>query len=229
MKITSAESFLLQVPTQREIADSMQTLSFVEIVGLNVHTDEGIVGTGYTLTVGAGGSVIQNVLDTLYVDELIGNDPYNVKEIWWRLYYGKSHWIGRAGATTMAQSAVDIALWDIIAKAAERPLWQVLGGCRSSDIPIYNTDAGWLNFTEAELKDDMLKLLAEGYTALKMKVGKPDPREDCRRVKAVREAIGDDVILMVNVNQKWDLMTACIWGKKLEGIRLDMVGGTVAS
>src|SRR5258706_2784450 len=49
-----------------------------------------------------------------------------------------------------------------------------------------------------------------------MKVGKPDPREDVRRVKAVRKAIGDDAMLMVDANQSWDLMTASIWGGKLE-------------
>jgi L-alanine-DL-glutamate epimerase-like enolase superfamily enzyme len=220
IKITGAESFLLQVPLKREIADSMQAFTFVEFVGVNVRTNEGVTGTGYTITVGAGGSVIQNVLDSLFISELVGEDPYNVKAIWQKLYYGKSHWIGRAGATTMAQSAVDIALWDIVAKKAERPLWQVLGGCRPTKIAIYNTDAGWLNRTDDELKDEMLKLLDEGYTALKMKVGKPDPAEDYRRVKAVREAIGDDVTLMVDVNQKWDLMTASMWGRRLEEFQL---------
>jgi L-alanine-DL-glutamate epimerase-like enolase superfamily enzyme len=220
MKITRAESFLLQTPIRREIADSMQSFSFIEFAGVRVHTDEDVMGTGYTLTVGAGGSVIKNALDTLLVPEIIGCDPYNVKEIWWRLYYGKSHWVGRAGVTTMAQAAIDVALWDIIAKKAGRPLWQVLGGCKPEDIPIYNTDAGWLNHSEAELKDEMLKLLDEGYTALKMKVGKPDPQEDYRRVQAVRQAVGNDVILMVDVNQKWDLMTAEVWGKKLEDFNL---------
>jgi L-alanine-DL-glutamate epimerase-like enolase superfamily enzyme len=95
--------------------------------------------------VGHGGSVIQEALDALFIDDLIGKDPRNVREIWQQLYFGKSHWIGRAGATTMAQSAIDIALWDINAKAAELPLWQLLGGSRQADIPIYNTHAGWLN------------------------------------------------------------------------------------
>jgi L-alanine-DL-glutamate epimerase-like enolase superfamily enzyme len=133
MKITRAESFMLQVPIGREIADGMQATKALD------------TGTGYTITVGAGGSVIKEVLDSLFVDQLKGKDPFNVKEVWYQLYYGKSHWIGRAGATTMAQSAVDIALWDIIAKSSGRPLWQVLGGCRSMDIPIYSTAAGWLN------------------------------------------------------------------------------------
>jgi len=208
MKITGAESFILDIPIGSEIADSMQSVSKLEFVGLKIHTDEGISGTGYTITVGAGGSVIQNVIDTLYLRELTGKDPFNVREIWQQLYFGGAHWIGRAGATTMAQAAVDIALWDIIAKSAERPLWQVLGGARSTDMPIYNTHAGWLNYTVDQLQDEALKLLDQGYTALKMKVGKADTAEDYRRVEAIRKAIPEGTLLMVDANQKWDLMQA---------------------
>lgn len=216
MKITNSESFLIRVPMKRTIADSMQSFDRIEFAGAIVETDEGIKGTGYTFTVGAGGSAIQNVLDTLLLPGLIGEDPFNVREIWYRQYYGKAHWIGRSGATTMAQAAVDVALWDIVAKKMDRPLWQALGGGCSKDIPIYNTDAGWLNRTEQELKDEMKQLLDEGYTALKMKVGKSSGAEDIRRVEAVRKTIGDDITLMVDANQKWDLMHARVVGRQLE-------------
>ena len=109
MKITGAESFLLRVPVGRGIADSMQFVTHLEFAGLTVATDEGITGTGYTVTVGHGGSVIQEVIDSLFVSDLLGKDPHDVREIWQQLYFGKSHWIGRAGATTMAQLEEDIA------------------------------------------------------------------------------------------------------------------------
>ncbi len=208
MKITSAESFVLRVPIGKDIADSMQFVTHLEFAGLVMHTDEGLSGTGYTMTVGHGGSVIQNAIDTLYVDDQVGKDPFNVREIWQELYFGKAHWIGRAGATTMGQAAVDIALWDIIAKASGRPLWQVLGGCRSSDIPIYNTHGGWLNYSVEQLVEEALEFVEQGFTALKMKVGLADSKEDFRRVKAVRKAIGSDILLMVDANQKWDLQQA---------------------
>ena len=208
MRITGAQSFLLTTPVGGEIADSMQSVTNLEIVGLTVATDAGLTGTGYTITVGHGGRVIQTALDTLFVGDLTGRDPHDVRQIWSDLYYGKSHWIGRAGATTMAQSAVDIALWDLVAQAAGEPLWRVLGGARAADVPIYNTHAGWLNFSIAQLQDEALRLLDRGYTALKMKVGLPDLAEDVRRVRAVRQAIGADVLLMVDANQKWDLVRA---------------------
>jgi hypothetical protein len=147
VKITASETFVLTVPVGSGIADSMQFVTHLEFAGLTITTDENITGTGYTVTVGHGGNVIKTALDTLFIDQLPGKDPHNVREIWQQLYFGKSHWIGRAGATTMAQAAIDIALWDIKAKAAGLPLWQLLGGARQSDIPIYNTHAGWLNYS----------------------------------------------------------------------------------
>jgi L-alanine-DL-glutamate epimerase-like enolase superfamily enzyme len=220
MKITGAKSFMLVVPVGREAGDSMQTVSTLEIVGVIIDTDESISGTGYTITVGHGGRVIRSVLDTLYCNDLIGKDPHNVKEIWNELYFGKAHWIGRAGATTMAQAAVDIALWDIVAKAAEKPLWQILGGARSQDIPIYNTNAGWLNFSVEQLRDEALQLIDEGYTALKMKVGRATVAEDCARVAAVRNAIGDHVSLMVDANQRWDALHAAQAARAFEQFQL---------
>jgi len=220
VKITAAESFVLKVPIGSGIADSMQFVTHLEFAGLSVTTDAGISGTGYTVTVGHGGAVIQKALDTLLSDDLIGKDPHNVREIWQQLYLGKAHWIGRAGATTMAQSAIDIALWDIIAKAAELPLWQLLGGACQADIPIYNTHAGWLNYSIDQLQVEALKLIGQGYVALKMKVGLADSHEDRRRVAAVRKAIGEKALLMVDANQKWDLMQARQAARLLEDFDL---------
>lgn len=220
MKIKSVESFVLNVPIGSVIVDSMQSVSSLEFAGLTITADEGITGTGYTMTVGHGGGVIQKVIDSLFLDDLIGKDPWNVREIWQQLYFSKAHWIGRAGATTMAQSAVDIALWDILAKAAEKPLWRFLGGGRESDIPIYNTHAGWLNYSIEQLVNEAKQLIDEGYPALKMKVGLEDAREDYRRVKAVREAIGENIYLMVDANQKWDLMQASMAANLLEDLDL---------
>lgn len=223
MKITAAETFILDIPIGYVIADSMQSVTNLEFVGIKLSTDEDINGIGYTVTVGHGGQVIRSALDTLFVHDLYGQDPFNVREIWQHLYYGKSHWIGRAGVTTMAQSAVDIALWDIIAKASGKPLWQILGGAWAADIPIYNTHAGWLNYSIEQLRTEAAQLLDFGYTALKMKVGLDDTYEDLRRVEAVRKTIPDDVLLMVDANQKWDLQQARTALKLFDGINLSWV------
>lgn len=219
MKITRAESFILEVPVGREIADSMRSVSHLEFVGARVITDSGIRGTGYTMTVGHGGSVIQRALDTLLLGDLAGRDPFDVRQIWRDMHVGRARWIGRAGATTMAQAAVDIALWDIIAKAAAQPLWRTLGGIRT-DVPVYNTHAGWLNFSVDQLVYEASRLVDQGYPALKLKVGLADTREDQRRVQAVRRSIPNDIVLMVDANQVWDLMQATQAARLLEGFEL---------
>jgi len=215
MKITSLESILLHVPTRRLIADSHNLVEKFEVVLVRIGTDEGVAGSGYTLTVGYGGSVICKAIDTHFKKAVIGQDPFDVKKIWHDMYWGETHWVGRAGVTTMAMAAVDIAIWDIMAKACEKPLWKLLGGF-CAQVPAYNTDGGWLSWSEEELIRDMSRMIEEGFKGVKMKVGQKDSRQDLKRVEAVRKSLGDEVTLMVDVNQKWDLHTAMAVGRKLE-------------
>jgi L-alanine-DL-glutamate epimerase-like enolase superfamily enzyme len=113
-------------------------------------------------------------------------------------------------------AAVDIALWDIMSKAVGKPLWQYLGGHKETKIKAYNTNGGWLNWSKERLVRDVSEIVEQGFTGVKIKVGKPDSREDFDRVKAVRQAIGDEILLMIDVNQQWNITTAMTWGKKLQ-------------
>lgn len=216
MIIRHAESFRLRVPVPAEIADSRRMVSTLEFVGVLLTGEDGTCGTGYTVTVGHGGKVIQAALDELYVAPLIGRDADDVRRIWRDLHDGPGLWIGRAGATTMAQAAVDIALWDLRARGLGQPLWRLLGAARGADLPAYNTHGGWLNFSGEHLVAECRTLLDQGYRAVKMKVGGADVSEDLRRVAAVRAAIGDDALLMVDANQAWDLTTATRAARGLE-------------
>ena len=215
MRIREVESMVLAIPTRRRIADSHNVLDRFEMVLVLVHAEEGMTGTGFTLTVGYGGGVIREAIESHLKKALIGQDPFHVRKIWNDMYWGETHWIGRAGATTMGMAALDIAVWDLMAKACEKPLWELLGGCRE-EVPAYNTDGGWLSWSEQELIKDMSRMIDEGFQGVKMKIGQKDPWADIRRVEAVRKKLGPEVRLMVDVNQKWDLHTAMTFGKKLE-------------
>ncbi|MFP6899982.1 MAG: mandelate racemase/muconate lactonizing enzyme family protein, partial [Opitutales bacterium] len=126
-----------------------------------------------------------------------------------------THWVGRAGITQMALSAVDLALWDLKAKAAGEPLWHLLGGFPEKRVEAYNTDCGWLDRSLDKLVDDCRMMIEEeGFPGVKIKVGKPDPEEDLQRVQAVRKGIGPNARLMVDANAKWDLPTAIEWGPR---------------
>lgn len=219
MRIVQVEAFDVQVPIRRPIRDSIHHVETWGVPGVWITTDEGITGTGYTGTHARGDDLITAAIERHYAPVLLGRDPFEVKAIWHDLYMGPLRWIGRSGISQMAQAAIDIALWDIIAQAQGQPLWRLLGAATAGPIPTYNTDAGWLNWTEAELVEDMRRLVAEGWRAVKMKVGKPAPQEDVRRVAAVREALGDEIDLMVDANTLWDLNTAVTTARLLEPFR----------
>ncbi|TCP29649.1 L-alanine-DL-glutamate epimerase-like enolase superfamily enzyme [Scopulibacillus darangshiensis] len=215
MKITNVETFLLDVPLrQKAITDSQTRLESVEFIALRVDTDEGISGWGFNWNYTRGMRAAKAILDDNYAPNLIGEDPFNRKNVVKKLHF-TNHFIGQVGVTRVALCAVELALWDIQLKCAGMPLWKYLGACKDK-VKAYNTDGGWLASTQDELIRDMAALVDRGFDAVKMKLGRPDPREDYERVKAVRKSLPDQVKLMVDVNTVWDLKTSVVWGRKLE-------------
>lgn len=216
MKITKVETFALRVPIPRPVADAFNRTDVWGLPGVIIRTDEGISGTGYTSTLSRGDAAIKSILDDIYAPLLCGRDPLLHHQIWKDLYWSGAHWVGRQGVAHMALAAVDIALWDLKAKALGLPLWRLLGGHKDGRVRSYNTDGGWLNFPVERLIDEMSKAVDCGWTGVKMKIGLPEPREDVKRVAAVRRALGPDIDLMIDVNQQWDTATACRWARYFE-------------
>ncbi len=215
MKITRVETYLLDIPLkQRAITDSQSYVDSVEFVQVRIETDEGITGWGFNWNYTKGTRAVKIIIDDTYAPFLPGKDPLRRKEIIQELYYN-NHFIGRVGIARVGLCAVEMALWDIQLKQAGLPLWKYLGPCKER-VKAYNTDGGWLTWTVDELIADMTLLVERGFDAVKMKIGRSDPREDYERVKAVRKALGDGIQLMVDANTVWDLKTAKVWGRRLE-------------
>lgn len=220
MKITALKPFILHVPVSKSvIGDSTHTITHWGMPGVIVETDAGVFGTGYT---GTHADIVTDRLIVAIIAEvfgpmLIGKDPAEVRALHTAMTKSSTNiWVGRGGLLQMAISAIDIALWDLKAKAAEQPLWKLFGGAADAKVEAYNTDCGWLVRSEAELVADCKEMIFEkGFGAVKMKIGKPDPKEDLRRVAAVRKAIGDGAKLMVDVNGKWDIATARQYAPRL--------------
>jgi L-alanine-DL-glutamate epimerase-like enolase superfamily enzyme len=116
----------------------------------------------------------------------------------------------------LALGAIDIALWDIKAKAAGMPLWQLLGGDGKKQITAYNTDGGWLNWDDDTLVADCKKIVEDdGFSGVKIKIGSPSIYRDLRRIEMVRDAIGRHKRLMVDANGRPDLPNALQIGSRL--------------
>lgn len=215
MKITGVETYLIDVPLkQRAITDSQSHVESVEFVQVRIDTDEGVSGWGFNWNYTKGTRAVQVTIDDAYAPLLPGKDPLLRQQLIRELYLS-NHFIGRVGISRVGLCAVDMALWDIQLKQAGLPLWKQLGACKTK-VKAYNTDGGWLTWSVDELIDDMKAILDRGFDAVKMKIGRPDPKEDYNRVKAVRQALGDDVEIMVDANTVWDLKTAIVWGRRLE-------------
>ena len=210
MKITSVVSFILHVPvTGSQIADSTHTVTHWGVVGARIETDDGLVGFGYTGTHAhlPSDQLITRCIETCLAPLLVGEDAADIARLWLRLARNPAlQWVGRAGITTLAHAAVDIALWDLKAKAARVPLWKLLGGAVRERVRAYNTDIGWLNIEDRELIAGATRAVDEGFTGIKIKVGSSVSR-DLRRLAAVRHAIGPEITLAIDGNGKWDLPT----------------------
>jgi L-alanine-DL-glutamate epimerase-like enolase superfamily enzyme len=148
LKITRVETFLLHVPvTGDQIADSTHRLTHWGVPGVILHTeDPALRGYGYTGTHAhlPGDTLITDCIAGCYGPLLLGEDPQNVQRLWRALYhFPPVQWVGRSGITQLALAAVDIALWDLKAKAAGLPLWKLLGGhAPAASRPITPTVAG---------------------------------------------------------------------------------------
>ncbi len=199
--IESLECGFYRVPLPVVLTDSTHgIMRDFELVTVRVRDGEGREGIGYTYTVGRTGGAIHDILSREIAEIVAGQDADRIEllwnRLWWELHYG-----GRGGPTVLAISAFDIALWDLKARRAGLPLWNLLGG-HDPRVPCY---AGGIDLDlplDALLRqtDDNL---AKGFRAIKMKVGRKRLSEDVERIGAMRDHLGAEYPLMVDANMKW--------------------------
>ena len=150
----------------------------------------------------------------LVAPRVIGRDATEIEAIW-QLLYKNNFWRGRMGVTVFAQSAVDMALWDILGKRAGLPLFRLWGAART-EIPAYGSGV-----FRGLGRDGMIarakEFTARGLKAIKMQVAHIRPwREDVLNVKAMREALGGGIEIMIDVNMGWDADTAIQAGNRID-------------
>lgn len=215
MKITAVTTAIRRIPTRHPIA-----IDFPEqvLVVAQIETDGGIEGLGYTLVFGGGGAeAVQACAELQLKPLLIGEDPLFVERLWERMFRA-DRGVRRVGVAGYALSIMDIALWDIAGKAAGLPLYK-LWGAATDRVPAYGS-GGWGGYSVADLVAEAEGYVARGCRYYKMKIHHPDPRVNRERVVAVKRAVGDGVRLMVDVNQKRDVVGNIEQARLLEDLDL---------
>src|SRR3954467_10074178 len=209
MKLTDVTTETYRWPRHKPISNGLHTYTHSGLGLIKIHTDEGTMGVG----VGSTGEIAKATIEHLK-PELIGEDPLDIERIWHKMWIPKL--VGRRGMTTRAISGVDIALWDLKAKVCGLPLYKLLGGFRNR-MPTYIA-GGYYEEGKGlkELQQEMEDNVKLGARAVKMKVGGVPMREDVARVKAVREAIGPDVKLLVDANCAYRSYEAIQFAKRIE-------------
>jgi len=194
--VAGVDTGLYGVPTDASLEDATQSFDELELVVARIETSAGVEGVGFTYTIGEGGTAIRRFLDDVLVPAIAGESaaPQAARS---RLR-AETTFVGREGVSELALSAVDIALWDAVGKAAGTPLYALLGGACES-VPAYETDGGWLQFDEATLEENAAAAAAAGFSGMKMKVGRGHA-EDAARVRAVDEVLPAGMDLLLDAN-----------------------------
>jgi 3,6-anhydro-L-galactonate cycloisomerase len=212
MKIERIETAYYRLPLEPMGDAGHGAIDTEELVTLTLYA-EGLEGHGYSYTIGRGGRAVRALIDKDIAPLLEGQDACDVRGLW-HLMWQRLLYVGRGGLVSFAIAAVDVALWDLYGMREEKPLYELIGA-EAREIPAYGSGVdlpkpldGLLRQTEA--------FLERGYPGVKVKIGRPDPREDEERVGAVRELIGDDVDLMVDANMTWTTEEALKRGRRLE-------------
>ena len=224
MKITKLDVYILRAPdTGRPHWVSHFIVPKANEILVRMQTDEGVQGIGIATSYTPIEAAVKAIRSGI-ADLVVGGDPLAPERLYQKLFALTSQRIAfekgwSREAIVRISAAVDIAAWDIIGKVANLPLYRLFGGYRS-EVPCYVTCAYYRDGKDMkELRDEIEMLKAQGHTGFKGKVGGAPLAEDIERMALVREVIGDDCDLMIDVNRGWDLATAIEGARLLEPLR----------
>ena len=188
-----------------EKSDAMGSFRFHEWLICEVETDEGTIGIG---NAALAPQLVKKTIDTYLAPLVVGEDPFDFSYIWEKMYRRTHAW-GRRGLGMVAISAVDIALWDILGKLTNKPVFKLLGGRTKEKIPVYASKL--YSQPIKNLQQEAENYKKQGFTMFKMrfgwgpKDGSAGMKKNIELVEAVREVIGYDTDLMLECYMGWNL------------------------
>jgi L-alanine-DL-glutamate epimerase-like enolase superfamily enzyme len=222
VKISGYEVSALNIPEDDPLANMPEEEGRTRpVVILRLRTDNGLEGIGVTFYGGKMTGSLRVAVEEL-LDLTVGEDPLRIEHIVTKLRSGTGDSCGPGGIFTLALSAIDIALWDIKGKALELPLWKLLGGHRDR-VPTYASGALRRGLTDDQAQQAARTLVSKGFREMKTQMalpGNPTPEDEIRRVRVIRDAIGPNIKLMCDINQRWRPEQAIDIGSRIEDVGL---------
>ncbi len=224
MRITELDVFVLRAPDSgRPHWVSHFIVPRANEILVRLRTDDGVEGFGLATSYASVEPIVE-VFRSGIGELIIGSNPLAPEQLYeslfsltWQRLANEKGW-GREPLVRIS-AAVDIACWDILGKVAGMPLYRLFGGYRDR-VPCYVTCAYYRDGKDlAELREEIERLKAQGHRGFKAKAGGVPLAEDIQRLQIVREVIGDDNDMMIDVNRGWDLATAIEGAQLLEPLR----------
>lgn len=217
-RIEKVELRMVDLVPKVKRTDAIQSFVSQETPIVTITDSDGATGTGYSYTIGTGGSSVMRLLADHLAPRLIGRDADMIEAIWHELEFA-THATTIGAITAIALAAIDTALWDLRARKQALPLWKLAGGAKEK-CPLYTTEGGWLHIETEALVDDAVQAKAQGFLGSKVKIGRPHGSEDHARLSAVRKAVGDSYEIMTDCNQGFTVAEAIRRADRLRDLDL---------
>lgn len=214
MKVESLSTRVVDVPLAKPVGTAIHAMRSVGCVLIDVRCDNGVVGQSYIFSL--NGDRVRSLDEMVkgLAHFAVGRDPHDSGLVFADIWKAISP-MGHEGVTISALSAIDVALWDAVGRAADMPLHKMWGAWRDQ-VATYATSGLWLSESIDELLQDAQQFLDQGFNAMKIRLGRDQIADDVERVRAVRDMIGPDVALLSDLNQGRGPTQAIKLGRALE-------------
>jgi L-alanine-DL-glutamate epimerase-like enolase superfamily enzyme len=216
-RIVRIDLVMVDLKPKVKRVDAIQSFVSQETPIVRITDADGVVGTGYSYTIGTGGHSVMALLERTLAPAIIGDDANDIEKIWRKLLF-LTHATTVGAITAIAMAAIDTALWDLKARRASLPVHKLIGGAQDR-IRLYTTEGGWLHLEQSALVEDALRAKEAGFGGCKLKVGRPI-HEDVARISAVREAVGPGFEIFTDANQAFAVDEAIRRARAYEGLDL---------
>jgi mandelate racemase len=212
LKIQNIRVRAVAAPVKRPLVTSAGTVSAAALLLIDLETDAGVVGRSYLFGIGKHNlPPIAKLVEAMA--EMVKGDavaPFDLE----KKLRARYALLGVHNIVLFAMAGIDMAAWDALGQALGQPLVRLLGAT-PRPVPAYNSNGLGLMAVK-DLAKEARELVGEGFSAIKLRLGRPDAREDLAAIRAVKEAVGPDVLLMTDFNQGLSVAEALKRGRMID-------------